>query len=108
MRTASRDAIYVLGAIIVVLIVAVTYLASVDKAGVPEAAVFGTSISLGLGALVTLLARSQGDATAVATTQAIVPPLAASSPPAVPVLDEEKLAEMIAAAVVRAEARRAA
>lgn len=74
MRTNQTATIGALAAIIVVLIIALTYLVSVDKAGAPQVAVFGASITLGMGALVTLLARSQGDAVTQATTTAIMPP----------------------------------
>jgi len=74
MRPNQTVTIGALAAIIVVLIIALTYLVSVDKAGAPQVAVFGASITLGMGALVTLLARSQGDAVQAATTTAIMPP----------------------------------
>jgi len=74
MRPNANATIGALAAIIVVLIIALTYLVSVDKAGAPQVAVFGASITLGMGALVTLLARSQGDAVQAATTTAIMPP----------------------------------
>lgn len=74
MRPNTTVTIGALAAIIVVLIIALTYLVSVDKAGAPQVAVFGASITLGMGALVTLLARSQGDAVQAATTTAIMPP----------------------------------
>lgn len=51
-----------LAAIVIVLIVALTYLVSVDKAGAPQVAVFGSSITLIVGALVTLIARDRADA----------------------------------------------
>jgi len=61
MRPNANATIGALAAIIVVLIIALTYLV-------------GASITLGMGALVTLLARSQGDAVQAATTTAIMPP----------------------------------
>lgn len=87
-----------LAAIVIVLIVALTYLVSVDKAGAPQVAVFGSSVTLIVGALVTLIARNQADQAQQQATQTPTITVNTAQP-----LDKEDVEKMVRAALEAAK-----
>lgn len=93
-----NSAIGALAAIIVVLIIALTYLVSVDKAGAPQVAVFGSSIALGIGAFVTLVARNQADQAQQQATQTPTITVNTAQP-----LDKDDVEKMVRAALEAAK-----